>query len=39
MGYRIGALTGEGLRQICTHNNFAILQFSLTQGLKKSLKV
>ena len=37
MEYRIGTLTGDGLRKTCTHNNFAILKFSLTQGLKQIL--
>ena len=37
MGYRIGTWTGEGLRKTYTHNNFAILKFSLTQGLKQIL--
>ena len=36
MGYRIGTLTGDGLRKSYTHN-FAILKFSLTQGLKRIL--
>ena len=37
MGYRIGTLTGDGLRKTSTDNNFAILNFSLTQGLKQIL--
>ena len=37
MGYRIGTLVGDGLRKTYTHNNFAILKFSLTQGLKQIL--
>ena len=37
MGYRIGTLAGDGLRKTYTHNNFAILKFSLTQGLKQIL--
>ena len=37
MGYRIGAFAGNGLRKSYTHNNFEILKFSLTQGLKQIL--
>ena len=37
MGYRIGTLAGDGLGQLYTHNNFAILKFSLIQGLKQIL--
>ena len=35
MGYRIGTLAEDGLRKSYTHNNFPILKFSLTQGLKQ----
>ena len=37
MGYRIEILAGDKLRKTYTHNDFAILKFSLTQGLKKIL--
>ena len=37
MGYRIEALAGDGLRDTYTHNNFAILNFSLTKRLKQIL--
>ena len=37
MGYRTGILARDGLRKSYTHNNFAILKFSLTQGLKQIL--
>ena len=37
MGYRIGALAGDSLRTRYIHDNFAILKFSLTQGLKQIL--
>ena len=35
--FRIGTLAENGLRKSYTHNNFAILKFSLTQGLKQIL--
>ena len=37
MGYRIRALAADNLRKTYTHENFAILKFSLTQGLKQIL--
>ena len=37
MGYRIETLAGDGLKKTHTPNNFAILKFSLTQGLKQIL--
>ena len=37
MGYRIGTLARAGLRKTYTHNNFSLLKFSLTQGLKQIL--
>ena len=37
MRYRIGILAGDRLRKTYTGNNFAILKFSLTQGLKQIL--
>ena len=37
MGNRIGTLAGDRLKNSYTHNNFAILKFSLTQGLKQML--
>ena len=30
-------MAGESLRKTCTHKNFAILKFLLTQGLKQIL--
>ena len=36
MGYRIGALAGDSLRKTYTHKDFAILKFSLIQGLKEN---
>ena len=37
MEYRTGILARDRLIKSCTHNNFAILKFSLTQGLKQIL--
>ena len=37
MGCRMGTLAGDGLKKTYTPNNFAILKFSLTQGLKQIL--
>ena len=37
MGYGTETLTGDGLRKSYTHNNFAILKFSLTQRLNQIL--
>ena len=37
MRYRIRTLVGDRLKKSGTHNNFAILKFSLTEGLKQIL--
>ena len=37
MGYRIRTLVGDRLKKSGTRNNFAILKFSLTEGLKQIL--
>ena len=34
MGYRTVILASDGLRKSYTHNDFAMLKFLLTQGLK-----
>ena len=37
MGYRTETLAGDGLRKTYSHNNFEVLTFSMTQGLKQIL--
>ena len=37
MRYRIETLAGDGLGKTYTQNNFAVLKFSLSQGLKQIL--
>ena len=37
MGYRTETLAEDGLRKTYTHNNFEVLKFSMTQGLKQIL--
>ena len=37
MGYRTVILASDGLRKSYTHNDFTMLKFLLTQGLKQML--